>query len=203
MSLINLYIKRCINLPVYKGPYVVKDYIKPRKNDYDLEEAAKEFQKIKASKVTEPSPFHVVCRIKKTTGVPWNEKVILRRLGNFFYYGNKLIHLNNAIKLSLGLHQRTPGEPVVLPNTPHFNKLLLEIKHLIRVKPVIFTNGIPTEKDIGATRLCPFTGRFEINEAFRVDDRRLNGDKKSLFYQGNYLRDYLRKLSGLFTISHH
>ena len=91
----------------------------------------------------------------------------------------------------------------MLPNTPHFNKLLWEVKHLIKLKPVIFTNGIPTEKDIGATRLCPYTGRFEINEAFRVNSHRLNTDQKSIFYQGNYLRNYLRKLCGIFTISHH
>lgn len=91
-----------------------------------------------------------------------------------------------------------PGEPVVIPNTPHYNALLWDVKHLIHLKPIKFVNGFPTEKDIGATRLCPHTGIFEINEALRVSPDRLYGDEVSEFHQKHYLRNYLRKLSGIF-----
>ncbi|XP_015790472.1 uncharacterized protein LOC107367292 [Tetranychus urticae] len=181
MSLVTHIAKRYLNIPVYGGPYINKGWAHKGKGPRDLEEAALHFKKTLEKEVTEPSPFHIVFRHKKTNTEPWMIKVKLR---------------------SLGLHGSAVGYPVLVPNTPHFNALLWDVKHLIRLKPVIFTNGIPTEKDIGATKLCMFTGKFEINEAFRVNDEKVWGEQTSGFYQGNYLRDYLRKLSGITHISY-
>ncbi|XP_074605607.1 mitochondrial ribosomal protein L30 [Brevipalpus obovatus] len=181
MSFCNYLAKRFVNIPVYKGPYVSKGYFAPRKNQRDLEEAARYFKMCMESKDPEVSPFHVAFRTQQINKVEWTLKVKLRHLG-----------LNSA----------RPGVPVVLPNTPHFNALLWDVKHLIALKPIKFVNGFPSEADIGATRLCPFTGKFEINEAYRVDDGRVWADVPSDFYKGDYLRNYLRKLSGIFACSY-
>ena len=77
---------------------------------------------------------------------------------------------------------------------------MFQVKHLLHIKPIIFVDGFPTEKDIGATRLDPYTGIFRINEKFRVSEERLGGDHLHFFYKNNYLRNYLRKESGLFRM---
>ncbi|RWS15150.1 39S ribosomal protein L30: mitochondrial-like protein [Dinothrombium tinctorium] len=165
----------------YKGPFAFKRHPKPVINDHDLHYQLQKIKELKQSVIADPSPFHVVWRYKPFSYLPWYEKIILRRLG---------------------LNSKSWCDPVVVPNTPHFNKLLWQVKHLIRLKPITFPNGIPTEKDIGATKLCQYTGVLQVNEALRVDDKRLYGDKLPALYEGKYLVDYLRKLSGLFQISH-
>jgi len=98
----------------------------------------------------------------------------------------------------LGLHQKETGVRIVLPNTPHFNQLLWEIKHLIRLKPVSFPDGIPTEKDIGAVKVNSGTGVMNINECHRVSNERLENAKSHDIYYGRYLREYLKWASGMF-----
>ncbi|XP_053202120.1 39S ribosomal protein L30, mitochondrial-like [Panonychus citri] len=162
MSFITHFSRRFLNIPVYGGPYVNKGWAHKSKGPKDLEEAAGFYKKTLESEVTEPSPFHVVFRYKKGI-IPWTIKVKLRHLG---------------------LHGKEIGYPVLIPNTPHFNALLWDVKHLIKLAPVTFPDGLPTEKDIGATRLCPFTGKFEINDKFRVDPSRVWADVPSDFYKG-------------------
>ncbi|RWS27940.1 39S ribosomal protein L30-like protein [Leptotrombidium deliense] len=163
----------------YEGPFILKKHHVPKTSIYEMEEMLDHLKSIRDMTIEKPSPFHAVIRYKDMGGRPWNEKVVLRRLG---------------------LHGRT-GDCAVLPNTPHYNRLLWEIKHLIRLKPVKFPDGIPTEKDVGATKFDPHSGVMRINEAFRVSNERLFGDQKSGLYEGKYLSDYLKKLSGLFGVA--
>ncbi len=98
----------------------------------------------------------------------------------------------------LGLHQKEVNVRVVLPNTPHFNQLLWEIKHLIRLKPVSFPNGIPTDEDIGSVKVDTFNGVMNVNRSFRVSNERLEKAKNPDIYYGRYLREYLKWSSGMF-----
>lgn len=140
------------------------------------EELLDEIHAIKALEVENPSPFHVVRRIKTMSYLPWNQKVTLRRLN---------------------LHSMKNGECVIVPNTPQFNALLLKVKHLLHLKPARFENGrIPTEDDIGAIKVCPYTGSVKIDEKLRLLANRLNTEKPVLF-QGNHLRSKINRLYGL------
>lgn len=131
--------------------------------------------------VTKPSPIHLVWRHQPFYCRPWWEKIALRKLG---------------------LHYQYDHERVLIPNTPHYNRLLWEVKHLIKIKPLTFPDGVPTEKDIGATRVCTHFGTVRIGDQYRVSDDRLNGETKPVVYQGVYLRDYLKRLIGIFPRHH-
>lgn len=149
-----------------------------RLNPFKEEELLKEVHDIRNLKIDKPSPFHVVRRIKSMTGLPWTQKVTLRRLN---------------------LHSSYNGDCVIVPNTPQFNSLLAKVKHLIELKPAIFTNGtIPTDDDIGAIKVCPYTGRISVDEKLRSLEERVNIEKPLLF-QGNHLRAKINKLTGLST----
>lgn len=140
------------------------------------EELLDEVHAIKATKIENPSPFHVVRRIKSMSFLPWNQKVTLRRLN---------------------LHSSFNGECVVVPNTPQFNAMLAKVKHLLQLKPAVFADGkIPTEEDIGALKVCPYTGTVRIDEKLRLQATRLNIEKPILF-QGNHLRSKINKHYGL------
>ena len=91
---------------------------------------------------------------------------------------------------------------VIVPNTPHYNNLLWEIKHLIRLKPVVFPDGIPEEKDVGATRIDLGNGKMNISEAFRISDQRLEAAELPKIFSGNYLREYLKHHSFINKTSH-
>ena len=99
-----------------------------------------------------------------------------------------------------GLNGHELVDPVIVPNTPHFNRLLWEIKGSILLRPVNFGNKIPTEEDVGACKVNHYTGEFKVDPIYRVPPERL--DYKPLgIYQGTYLRDYLRKLVGVLQIT--
>jgi len=71
-----------------------------------------------------PHMLHVVYLIKSTHGRPWWEKDIVKKL-----------------LLEGKLHQ-----PVIHKNVPYVNKLLNEIKHLVRILPLTFPNGLPDDE---------------------------------------------------------
>lgn len=84
MSLINLtkIVKRFVNIPVYKGPFDLKK--KQEFKGVPRETMIQEFdliKKLREAKIFEISPFHLVWRYKPMAGRPWQEKIILRRLG--------------------------------------------------------------------------------------------------------------------------
>lgn len=89
---------------------------------------------------------------------------------------------------------------MIVPNTPHFNRLLWEIKGSILLRPVNFVNKLPTEEDLGACKVNHFTGEFKVDPIYRVPLERL--DYKPLgIYEGIYLRNYLRKLVGVLPLT--
>lgn len=135
-----------------------------------------EVHALKALEIENPSPFHVVRRIRSIQKLPWNQKVTLRRLN---------------------LHSSFNGECVIVPNTPQFNALIAKVKHLLQLKPARFDDGrIPTEEDIGALSVCPYTGAIKVDEKLRLKAGRLNIEKPLLF-QGNHLRAKINRLYGL------
>lgn len=147
-----------------------------RLSPYKEEELLDEVHAIRANEIENPSPFHVVRRIRSMGNISWTQKVTLRRLN---------------------LHSSFNGECVVIPNTPQYNSLIAKVKHLLQLKPAIFENGqIPTEQDIGALKVCPYTGKVRVDEKLRLLSQRLAADKPLLF-QGSMLRYKINKLYGL------
>lgn len=99
------------------------------------------------------------------------------------------------------MHSLEGHDPTIVPNTPHFNQLLWEIKHLINLRPISFPDGIPTEQDIGRAHLNHFTGEMRLSDSYRPSAFQLTGDQKSFLYEGNYLREYLKKLVGILAVT--
>jgi len=163
---------------VYRGNF---DYHDPHKypkrfSYFREEELLDEVHSIRALKIEEPSPFHVVRLMKPMGGSPWFQKVTLRRLN---------------------LHSNRIGECSIVPNTPQFNDMLSRVKHLITLVPAKFPNGkIPKEEDIGALKVCPYTGNITIDEKLRLHEKRL-GLEKPLLFQGNHLRAKINYMYGL------
>lgn len=159
-----------------KMDYFDREKYPKRISPYKEEELLDEIHTMRASEITEPSPFHIVTRIKSMSGAPWYQKVTLRRLN---------------------LHSSRNGDVVVVPNTPQFNELLFKVKHMISLKPAIFENGhIPTEEDIGAIKVCPYTGKIKVDEKVRLSGKRVNVDKPPLF-QGCHLRYKIMSSTGM------
>ena len=99
-----------------------------------------------------------------------------------------------------GLNSEHLVDPVIVPNTPHFNRLLWEIKSSILLRPVKFLDKIPTEEDIGACKVNHFTGEFRVDTKYRVPAERLDWEPLGI-YDGTYLREYLKKLVGILSIT--
>nr|CAG4650534.1 EOG090X0EYV [Sida crystallina] len=78
-----------------------------------------------------PSPVFMVQRIRSMKKKPYWDKNILKQLGL------DGISSNYAI----------------LPNTPQINALLWNVKHLIRITPITFPDGIPEGNDLSGARL--------------------------------------------------
>lgn len=159
----------------YLGRFDYHDQEKyPRKlSPYKEEELLDEIHATRNLQIDNPSPFHVVRRIRSMTQIPWNQKVTLRRLN---------------------LHSSFNGECVLVPNTPQFNDMLSKVKHLIELRPAIFVDGkIPTEEDIGAIKICPYTGQIKVDEKLRLLANRVNVEKPPLF-RGNNLRHQIGQL---------
>ncbi|KAK4469859.1 hypothetical protein MN116_007368 [Schistosoma mekongi] len=96
----------------------------------------------------DPPLLHMVCRLKPLKGI---------------------IHYERAILEKYGLGRDTKNHNwVVVKNTPSVNRDLYEIKHLVRVQPVIFKNGLPSESDLLTCRLLP-DGRFFRHRGLSVD----------------------------------
>lgn len=178
--MINKTVARTVYKPVfsfnnrYLGKFDYHDHEKYPKilGPYKEEELLDEIHAIRNLQVENPSPFHVVRRIRPMARLPWNQKVVLRRLN---------------------LHSSFNGECVLVPNTPQFNVMLHKVKHLLTLKPAIFVDGrIPTENDIGAIKLCPYTGQIKIDEKLRLLANRVNIEKPSL-WRGRGLRYQIMK----------
>lgn len=173
--------KRNVNIPIVWSPFERKDRVYPWDHKHmSLEKMEKKYEEIndvRNMEITEPSPLHLVYRYKKISGTRWQQKVILKRLG---------LHCADS----------EMPDPQILPNTPEINRMLWEVKHLIRLAPVTFPNGIPTEKDIGAVRFNCYNGEMEINERFRISEQDLEKAKTPILF-GKYLQEYLKWASNI------
>lgn len=69
------------------------------------------------------------------------------------------------------------------------------MKHLVKITPVTFPNGEPTEEDIERTLLTP-DGEMIVSDAVRPDPHRVEAQEKfqkdPLRLDGNTLRDNSR-----------
>lgn len=104
---------------------------RPKKFHEALFDKVREVRKKTEEKSFEPAKLHMVKRIKPLSGLPYWEKLLLRKIG---------------------LEENYPGVSIV-KNTPSINKLLWEVKHAVRVVPITFPNGYPKEGDYSGTYL--------------------------------------------------
>lgn len=82
MSLINLISRRCIHLPVYKGPHLgITETKRTPIPDSVFEEQFDRIREIQNTKIEEPSPFHIVWRNKPVIKLNNKQQVICRKLG--------------------------------------------------------------------------------------------------------------------------
>ncbi|CAF0841321.1 unnamed protein product [Brachionus calyciflorus] len=103
-----------------------------------------------------PHELHLIKKTGKLLGEPWWVKEAMKKLG-FKTYMTKEWDVVHSIK----------------PNTPEINKLLWYCKHVVKVVPIKFKNGYPTDSDMGNTKLNLETGEFEIIKKLDV----INGVK--------------------------
>ncbi|XP_026481507.1 39S ribosomal protein L30, mitochondrial-like [Ctenocephalides felis] len=114
----------------------------------------------------EPTKLFRVQRVKPVKGTPYWERRILRDLG--------LVDKQTDI--------------AIVKNIPENNARLWTIKHLIKVTPIVFPYGEPTEKDLHATFLkengecivhkdITITEKqVQITENFKNDQKKLDSD---------------------------
>uniref|UniRef100_A0A1L8DRH4 Large ribosomal subunit protein uL30m n=1 Tax=Nyssomyia neivai TaxID=330878 RepID=A0A1L8DRH4_9DIPT len=111
----------------------------------------------------EPSKLFMVKRIKPFKGNPFWEKRIL---------------------FDLGIADKT-NDVAIVKNTPEMNTLLWKVKHLVKITPIVFPYGEPTENDINYTYLKE-NGECIVAKEIKVDDERwqaaveFKDDKKRL-----------------------
>ncbi|TPP58944.1 39S ribosomal protein L30 mitochondrial [Fasciola gigantica] len=99
-----------------------------------------EKRKVNSISTAVASPLHMVCRLKPLKGVPYYERAVLEKYG-----------LGGGVK---NFHW------IVVENTPSVNSELNTVKHLLRIQPVTFPQGLPTDTDdLTKCRLMP-DGRF-------------------------------------------
>lgn len=112
----------------------------------------REFRK-KSEEGFEPSKLFMVWRIAPLYGRPiWEKQAIV----------------------DLGLH-KDKVKYVIVMNTASNNKFLWSIKHLIRLKPITFPNGFPTEEDAYCTFLKQ-TGELIVTPRLKVNEEDLERD---------------------------
>jgi len=78
-----------------------------------------------------PSKVYMVQRVRCLKKKPYWDKDVMKKLG---LDGNR-------------------SEIAIVPNTPQYNALLFKVKHLIRITPVTFPQGIPNASDLSGARL--------------------------------------------------
>ncbi|XP_034246537.1 39S ribosomal protein L30, mitochondrial [Thrips palmi] len=111
----------------------------------------------------EPTKLLMVQRVKPMKGQPhWDRKVLTR----------------------LGLDAIDDDHIVILKNTEYICEDLWKVKHLVKVTPITFPNGEPTEEDIERTVLTP-QGEMIVGDAVRPDPQRVEAQEK-------FLKDPLR-----------
>ena len=171
---------------IYPNPITYRGAFEAKRNEHTVRPRA-HFEeimgKIRAEQntpVSNPSPVHIVSRNASIclNIRPWYEHIILRKLG---------------------LLTRYKDERVLIPNTPHWNRLLFHVKHLVRIVPMTFPDGIPSQEDIGRTKFNIFSGECRIGDQFKQPVSKVEGDKKPQILETRQMRNYLRHMIGIFS----
>lgn len=69
------------------------------------------------------------------------------------------------------------GQVAIIKNIPENNRRLLKVKHLIKLDPITFPYGEPTENDINHTYLKP-TGECVVSKEIAIDPKRIEASDK-------------------------
>ncbi|XP_022644256.1 39S ribosomal protein L30, mitochondrial-like [Varroa jacobsoni] len=114
----------------------------------------------------EPSKLFVVQLVKSSALRPYWEKDIVRILGLEESKHEKKMNMRKGV-----------GTYVVVKNTPQMCRMLWRVKHLVRVKPVTFPDGLPTP-GVYTNSYLNHSGEFRKHSNFEVDPERLVVNKK-------------------------
>ena len=104
-------------------------------------------------KPEQPHELHLVKKIKEIRDEPWWVRLALKDLG-----------FNASRSKQWDIVYR------ILPNTKEINETIWVCKHMVKVTPVKFKNGYPSEKDLGNIRINLETGELEIIKPFDLFD---------------------------------
>ncbi|XP_076446564.1 uncharacterized protein LOC143283969 [Babylonia areolata] len=110
-----------------------------------------------------PAMLHMVSRVRSTYGRPHWEKKTLK---------------------SLGLDKVKKYEPVVHKNTPQVNKKLESVKHLVKIVPVTFPHGLPSDESDFHHCLLHADGQLEVKKTLHPLEKCVTEgeeDKKKLW----------------------
>ncbi|XP_052675964.1 39S ribosomal protein L30, mitochondrial-like [Crassostrea angulata] len=102
---------------------------KKRKEDMSWAAELLNYRNNVANKQHEPSPLHLVTKIKPMYGRPKSEKETLISLG-----------------FTKDSDHKGP-KSVILKNTPCVNNQLMAVKHLLRITPITFPYGVPKSEE--------------------------------------------------------
>lgn len=153
--------------PIVADPTYSRSELKRIKNYFDQ---VLEYRK-RSEEGFKPSKLFMVWRIASLVGRPKWEKETMIKLG--------LVH--DKVKYA------------IVKNTASNNEILWSVKHLIRVKPISFPDGFPSEDDLYKTYLKQ-NGELIVEPRLHVDCEELERDaelkKKTLDHR--YLQEDLR-----------
>ncbi|KAK3927558.1 39S ribosomal protein L30, mitochondrial [Frankliniella fusca] len=106
----------------------------------------------------DPPKLFMVQRVKPMKGQPWWNKQVLARLG---------------------LDSEDKNHIVILKNHQAICEDLWKVKHVVKITPITFPNGEPTEDDIDRTLLTP-DGQMIVSDAVRPDPKRVQAQEEFL-----------------------
>lgn len=153
--------------PIVSDPTYANNELKRMKNFFDQ---VLEYRK-RSEEGFKPSKLFMVWRIATLAGRPKWEKETMIKLGL----------VDHKIKYA------------IVKNTASNNEILWSVKHLIRVKPITFPDGFPSEDDLYKTYLKQ-NGELTVEARLHVDCQELERDaelkKKTLDHR--YLQEDLR-----------
>lgn len=101
----------------------------------------------------EPTKLFMIERIKPMWGRNPEEKRILNRFD-----------INGEIKWK--------GHINIVKNTPQVNALLWKIKHLIKITPIKFVNGLPEDGNLTGCWLKK-NGEFMVSQKLKIEEERI------------------------------
>lgn len=81
-------------------------------------------------------------------------------------------------------------DKVIVKNTPEMNKILWEVKHIIKITPITFPYGEPQECDQGYLN---DKGQYILFNKLRTNDKRLEASHKFFKDPRRFEADTLKK----------